>query len=162
MEYSRHLTEKDKISLSYSYTTINILSEAESSFVQEAHLADTNNVGQIEFRQKYHHIDLYYTRTLVNIGKRQSVKALGGIAFANGLNVYKDYLYVTLRKGRLHIVDAGYSRKRESYWGGVIGVRYDYMLFGDRVSIGADGLLRSYFGDYHTFFNYRLRAGFHF
>ncbi len=156
--YKRSLTGRMGIFARYAVAPVNAW-----LLVTENPMTDLNAVGKIESRKRYHFFDLGLNCILLKI-QRHALSAGLAASFTSGDNIYKTKLVLAPPPpyGQGDIIDIAYEVRRESYWGGVADIRYDFIFWKNRINIGADLATRLYSGDFPFSLQYGIHAGFNF
>ena len=113
-------------------------------------------VGSVQWRYDVKMADLFLIYKLRILRKHRIIVGLGS-SYNWGKNIYID-AFGTI--GYSYYVN--YSEGPASYWGIVPVLAYDYSLFKNRLSIGADYRWRKYFGQYLLLKEYGAHIGFNF
>lgn len=114
-------------------------------------------VGKLEYRSSYKMLDGYFFYKY-SIGKRHYVEIGLGITYCWGLNAHlKYYIQASPTDAK-----AAYEARDAHYWGILPVVSYDYMLWKNRISIGADIKARYYSDRPKAQYDYGLHIGVNF
>jgi len=84
---------------------------------------------------------------------------------AYGGDYYLDYVIWTEPlpgEPYVHPIDESWDKIKGNYFGGIIGLAYDYALWKDRINIGFNFSSRYYLNNIPFQFNYRLQIGYSF
>ncbi len=92
-----------------------------SAVLMRANPMSENDDGKLDSREKYHFFDLGVGYQFFNL-KNHSISINGALSIAYGTNVYQLYMEATTRK--------------ETYFGGTVNLKYDYVFWKDRLNVG--------------------------
>ena len=115
--------------------------------------------GGLEERRKYKMIDLYLSYRY-NRWQRNKLSAGLGLSYSQGINTYTDSVFYA--SGTNVPFGVTSHSQKAHYFGVISSISYDYMLFHNRVNIGADLKGRKYFKLYSSELDYCLHVGLNF
>ncbi|HEY9178698.1 MAG TPA: hypothetical protein VIN07_13460 [Flavipsychrobacter sp.] len=114
-------------------------------------------VGGLEFWRKYKMLDLYLTYKYSIAGSHHLVSPNIGISYAWGIDQYLQWHYYYFFEEH-----SGYEWRKNSYYGLISGISYDYLLLNNRINIGIDIRGRFYPERKKAQYDYGLHIGVNF
>jgi len=138
--YERRIYKQFKATIGYSEWNT-LIHEGARPFVPG--YIGLMTIGSFQYRQHYKMADIFlsykYRKCI-----RHSIDVGIGASYYWGLNTYIDTIFYN-PDPPYDAIEYSKSRK-ENYWGIVPFVKYDYLLWKNRIGLGADIRLRKYFG----------------
>ena len=116
-------------------------------------------VGSLMYRYKYQSEDLI-VKYKYSLNKKNAIKIGLGISRTSGSSSYVDSIYVNPNPPHDGIIYSHYQK--DTYWGYVPTINYDYLLIRNNLSVGADLRCRKYFGLYSVQIDYGIQLAFYF
>src|SRR5690554_6060716 len=107
-----------------------------SAVLMRANPMSENDDGKLDSREKYHFLDLGVGYQLYNL-KNHSISINGALSIAYGTNVYQLYSvwYDPSPYPGGHSIYMVVTTRKETYFGGTINLKYDYVFWKDRLNI---------------------------
>ncbi|WP_124637162.1 hypothetical protein [Taibaiella sp. KBW10] len=157
--YNRHIHKKW-----FAFLQYNKLPIKGWLLVQERPGLAKESVQKLTSRNKYNYFDLGMRYQVYQV-KQHHLSISGGLSFAYGTNSYLlNVIWTEPEPGEPygHPIDAQVQTKKEGYIGGLLGFRYDYRLWKNRINLGAGITARAYTRDFPFQINYGIHAGYNF
>lgn len=122
------------------------------------------NIGKIFRHHNYNYFDVGVQYNILQ-HKQHIISFIGGISLAYGTDRYLEKAYWIYGQGYPewgHIVHLEFRDEKATYWGGVAGIKYDYLFWKNRINIGPEFAARYYTNGFPYQFSYGLHIGFNF
>jgi len=137
--YTRKITNDFSTYISYQFTPTN-----GSIYIStEQWIYRPESRGKLIGRKKYHYFDLGANYNLFT-HYRHTLYTYAGLSIAYGKNEYLSYLDMSISQYGIFIGRMETQNSREAYFGGLIGLKYDYLFWKDRFNIGLNFSARKY------------------
>lgn len=171
LTYQRKIVDKTSIFVSYTripfyFNGSNSNMSSNSNYkpiTTEEFDTDTNSIGKLHERYNYYYFDLGASYNFLE--KKQHVFQIQlGASIANGINTYKTNLVLSFPspEGWVDIINMEKDFIRETYFGGLLGIRYNYSFYKDKISIGGGATTRIYNKGFPFQMNYGVSVGYNF
>src|SRR5690554_3872073 len=141
IKYTRNISNHLNSYINYIFTPTN-----SSIFIStEQIMFSTESVGKLIGRKAYHYFDLGASYNLFKY-KKHTFSTYAGLSIAYGKNEYLSYIEMSKSKSNYEIWIGRRENQEvmEAYFGGVIGLKYDYLFWKDRLNIGVNFGARKY------------------
>jgi hypothetical protein len=157
--YYRKIYRKLGLSIGYSKWNDIIISSHTLKPATVKGTSDAFHKGSILYRNKYKMCDLILTYEFT-LSKRSRLNYGVGVSYTSGKNTVIDSIYFNPNPPYDGII---YTQLQNAeYWGIVPVIKYDYLIYNNRISIGADIRCRKYFALYSVQIDYGVHLAFNF
>ena len=158
LEISRRVGSRFGVYAKYALIIRNKTVDPSIPFIMHHGTFDSTSIDQVTERADYFFLDagLEYRFPLA---ERHSLSFKAGPSYTYGRNEYRQVHFAIGPWD--DVFHATYKYKYEGYWGGTAGLSYDYLLWKERLNIGADFGAR-YYHDFPFSVTYGVHTGVNF
>lgn len=133
------------------------ITDTEVMAVREKWFGYVPVVGELEYRSSYKMLD-GYLMLKKPLAKRHILDIGAGVSYCWGVNAY----LLSYIQGTPLDAEIMYESRKADYWGFVPSLSYNYLLFKNRMTVGADLKARYYSERPKAQYDYGLHIGFNF